>query len=231
VINDEVSMQYYDCWQFSGVSTYVGTVWLAALRAGEELAKVNGDDAFAKDCRQWFEKAQATVEEKLWTGSYYRLYNDTLRNRRSDTCLGNQLVGQWYAYLCGLGEILPKEHVLGALRHVGAVNGTNSPVGLVHGITPDGKRDMTGRNGHSSTITIGETWCYAATCIYAGVPDLGMPIAERLARNIALRQRSPWNTTWNMDPDSGRMLWGTEYYSNMCVWDLWGALLGKRSLE
>ncbi|KPL06458.1 hypothetical protein AMJ85_10475 [candidate division BRC1 bacterium SM23_51] len=231
VINDEVSMQYYDCWKFTGTSAYVGTIWLAALRAGEEFARMEGDAEFAAECRRWFEKARASLERDLWTGRYYRLYHDRRNGRKSDTSLGNQLVGQWYAYLCGLGEILPRDHILAALRHVAEKNGTSSSFGLVNGVTPDGRRDTTGTNGHSDSITIGETYCYAATCIYAGIGDLGLPFARQLAENIALRQRSPWNTTWNMNPDTGEMAWGTEYYSDMCVWDLWGALLGRRTLD
>ncbi|UCH33244.1 MAG: hypothetical protein JSV65_11740 [Armatimonadota bacterium] len=228
LINDELSRQYYDCWQFHGAASYTGGIWLAALKAAAALAQVEGDNAFREECEALFEQARASFERKLWTGSYYRLWHDTAANTRSDTCLAAQLTGQWYAYLCGLGEILSREHVIAALEHINRANGAGDVWALVNGVTPDGSRDTTGTNGHSHTATLGETWCYAATCIYAGRPDLGLPRAQRLAENIALRQRRTWDTTWNLDPDSGDMLWGREYYSNMCVWDLWGALVGRR---
>jgi uncharacterized protein (DUF608 family) len=205
---------------------------------------MESDREFADECRAAFEKAQAAIERDLWTGRYYRLYNDPRAGKRSDTSLGNQLVGQWYAYLCGLGEILPRQHIILALRHVAKHNGASSPFGVVNGMTPDDgtssrpvgsgtgwRRDTTGANGHSDSITIGETYCFAATCIYAGVPRLGLPLARNLAENIALRQRTPWNTTWNLNPDTGAMAWGTEYYSNLCIWDLWSIFQGRRSLE
>ena len=230
LINDQLSRQYYDCWQFSGAASYTSGIWLAALRAGAAFARLLGDADYEQQCLAALRPGQKSSERKLWTGRYYRLWNDTARADRSDTCLAAQLTGQWYAYLCGLGEVLPREHLLAALEHIGSTNGAGAVWGLVNGLCPDGSRDQSGSNGHSATATLGETWCYAATCLYAGRPELGLPRAERLARNLALRQGRLWNTTWNLDPDRGEMLWGDQYYSNMCVWDLWGALLGRRRL-
>jgi len=226
VINDELSRQYYDCWQFYGVSAYTGGVWLAALKSAAALARRAGDDGFAAECDGWFERAAGTYEEKLWTGRYYRLYNDTEHGRRSDTCLAGQFAGQWAGLHAGLGLLLPKDHVLTALRYIDRMNGANDVWALVNGITPDGRRDQTGAHGHSETATLGETWCFAAACLRLGLTEMGLRRARRLAENIALVQRRPWDMTWNIDPDTGRYLWGSEYYSNLCVWDLWRAAGG-----
>jgi len=231
LINDDLSGQYYDCWQFHGASAYTNGIWLAALKAAAEFARTQNDDAFRADCRALLQKAQTSYEEKLWTGQYYRLWNDTEKGRRSDTCLAAQLTGQWYAYASGLGEIVPHEHIVTALNRINRANGAGPVWALVNGITPGGGRDVTGTNGHSQSATLGETWCYAATCVYAGCPELGLPRAARLGENISLRQRRLWNTTWNMNPDTGEMLWGDEYYSNLCVWDLYGAYTGRHSLH
>jgi uncharacterized protein (DUF608 family) len=231
LINDELSRQYYDCWQFYGASSYTDGIWLAALKAAIAFARLEDDEAFAAECEALLAAAQPAFEQQLWTGSYYRLWNDPAKNARSDTCLAAQLTGQWYAYLCGLGEVLPHARIITALEHVSRANGAGDVWALVNGIMPDGSRDTSGTNGHSQTATLGETWCYAATCVYAGRPELGLPRAERLAQNIALRQRRSWDTTWNLNPDTGEMLWGNEYYSDMCVWDLWSALVGRRGLD
>jgi uncharacterized protein (DUF608 family) len=231
LINDDLSRQYYDCWQFHGASSYTDGIWLAALKAAAAFAALQRDESFRAHCEARLQRAQAAFEQKLWAGDYYRLWSDTAKNQRSDTSLAAQLTGQWYAYLCGLGEILPRDHILAALEHINRVNGAGEVWALVNGITADGKRDDTGKNGHSNTATLGETYCYAATCVYAGCRHLGLRRAQRLAENIALRQRRTWDTTWNLDPDSGAMLWGNEYYSNMCVWDLWRALTGRRTFR
>jgi hypothetical protein len=111
--------------------------------------------------------------------------------------------------------------MIDALEHEARTTGAGSVWALVNGITPDGARDHTGTNGQSDTATLGETWCFAATCAALGRPALGMELADRLAENIALRQHNTWDTTWNMDPDTGAMLWGGEYYSDLCIWTLW----------
>jgi uncharacterized protein (DUF608 family) len=180
----------------------------------------------------WFGKAQDRFQELLWTGEFYRLYNDPVSGVKSDTCLSNQLVGQWYAYECGLGEILPKSRIDSVLEHVAVTNGSLSSYGLVNGVTPSGEPDMaSGTFNHSNYQTIGETYCYTATCIYAGKKDLGLKFTKRLIDNIALRQKRSWNTTWSIEPSSGACAWGEEYYSNMCIWSLYSALTGKHSLN
>lgn len=225
--NDDLSMQYYDCWPFHGVSAYTGGVYLAALKAGAAFGELMNDRSFEKECAHQFKLSQASYIKRLWTGSYYRLWNDDTTGKLSDTSLGAQLTGQWYASLCGLGYILPRNQLITALRHVAKVNGGGGVWALVNGVEPDGSRDHNGTNGQSDTATLGDTWCYAATCIWLDKPNLGLPFIKRLCDDIALRQRDDWGTSWNMDPDSGAMLWGGEYYSDMCVWSLWLAMNGK----
>jgi hypothetical protein len=222
--DDDLSGQYYDCWPFHGVSAYTGGIYLAALKAGEAFGALLKDSSFETECQIQFAKSQASYERNLWTGDYYRLWANRSTNQRSDTCLAAQLTGQWAASLCGLGDILPRNQMLEALEHIAKVNGGNKVWALVNGIAPDGSRDHTGTNGHSDTATLGETWCYAAACIWLSKTHLGLPFAKRLAEDIALKQRNSWATSWNMDPDTGAMLWGGEYYSNMCIWSLWLAL-------
>lgn len=226
VVN-EVSMQYYDCWRFYGTSTYVGTIWLACLKAAEKLARIKGDKTFAENCKKWFNAGLKSFEEKLWNGEYYSLYNEPETGRASDTCLGNQLVGQWYAYLIGLGEFLPKDHIISVIKAVKRLNVAATKYGVVNGVKPNGKIDYESHGHHSDSITIGESFCYAATCIYAGEKDLGLEVAKKTYENIALNQKTPWNITWNVSPADGSLRWGTEYYSNMVVWTLYHALTGK----
>ncbi len=212
---NEVSMQYYDVWRFHGTSAYVAGIWLAALRAAEEMAAAAGDDDFAGRCRELFTRGRAAYEAKLWTGRYYRLYNEPETGRLSDVCLGNQLAGQWYAYLSGLGEILPRDHILSALQWVSKLNGAHTPYGVTNGVRPDGTAEP---GAHSDCVSIGETFACAATAISAGLPELGLPEAEEAYRNVALLQKTPWNIYFNHSAEDGHMIWGLNYYSNMSLW-------------
>ncbi|MCZ7544245.1 MAG: GH116 family glycosyl hydrolase [Anaerolineae bacterium] len=79
-------------------------------------------------------------QQTLWTGSYYRLWNDVAHGRASDVSLGNQLMAQWCVRVAGLPDALPPENVQAALGMVERLNMGATPHGLVNGVTPDGQR-------------------------------------------------------------------------------------------
>src|SRR5579863_4967240 len=64
--------QTYDEWVVRGVSAYSGGLWLAALRASEEMARELGDNSSASHYHEMFLKAQSTYINKLWNGEYFR---------------------------------------------------------------------------------------------------------------------------------------------------------------
>ena len=63
--------QTYDTWPMHGASAYGGLLWLGALRAAEELARLDGDDDAADAWRSAFERGQASFERTLWQGAFY----------------------------------------------------------------------------------------------------------------------------------------------------------------
>ncbi|MBM3289787.1 MAG: hypothetical protein FJY92_06510, partial [Candidatus Hydrogenedentes bacterium] len=54
-----------------GSNTFIGTLYLAALRAAEEMAKIVGDKESAKTFRDRFEKGRAGYDATCWDGEYY----------------------------------------------------------------------------------------------------------------------------------------------------------------
>ena len=56
--------QTYDVWIVHGESAYCGGLWLAALRAAEEIAHVLGDNAAAAKYHGMFVKGQADVHQQ-----------------------------------------------------------------------------------------------------------------------------------------------------------------------
>src|SRR5207302_4071006 len=56
---------------FEGPNTFVGALYLAALRAGEEMAREMGETEFAARLRGVFESGQKLSIEKLWNGEYF----------------------------------------------------------------------------------------------------------------------------------------------------------------
>ncbi|MCX5759486.1 MAG: GH116 family glycosyl hydrolase [Candidatus Hydrogenedentes bacterium] len=215
--------QYYDIWPWWGTSAYTGGIWLAALRAGEEMAKRMDDAAFATELRGWYERGLKAFGDKLWTGSYYRLYNDPEHQRMSATSLTNALCGQWFAYASGLGEVMPKECILEQIEAVLRWNAAATPYGAVNGVGPDGMVDETFPD-HSAVITIGEVWNFCTMAVYAGHAREAVELFTTSYGNILLLQRTPWNIPWSLDRNTGAIKWGINYYSNPCVWTLLEAL-------
>lgn len=112
---------------FEGTNTFVGGLFLAALRAGEEMAKIVGDPQFAAACRTRFESGSRASVEKLWNGEYFIQQVDLDKHKRDqygDGCLADQLFGQGWAHHVGLGYLYPKEHVRQALESVWKYNWT-----------------------------------------------------------------------------------------------------------
>lgn len=222
--------QYYDIWPWWGTSAYTAGIWLAALRAGEEMAKRMDDAAFASELHGWYERGLKAYGDKLWTGSYYRLYNDPERQRMSTTSLTNALCGQWFAYASGLGEILPKECILEQTEAVLRWNVAATPYGAVNGVKPDGSPDETFPD-HSAVITIGEVWSFCTMAVYAGRAREAVQLFNTSYGNILLLQRTPWNIPWSLDRQTGAIKWGVNYYSNPCVWTFLEALDPKTYLQ
>jgi len=110
---------------FEGPNTFVGSLYLAALRAGEEMAKEMGDQDFARRCRKIFESGSRLTVERLWDGEYFIQLVDLQKypkDQYGKGCLSDQLFGQGWAHQLGLGYIYPPQHVKKALQSVWKYN-------------------------------------------------------------------------------------------------------------
>ena len=110
---------------FEGPNTFVGSLYLAALRAGEEMARDMGDIEFARRCRKIFESGSRLTVERLWDGEYFIHDVDLAKHPRhqyAKGCLSDQLFGQGWAHQLALGYIYPSQHVKKALQSVWKYN-------------------------------------------------------------------------------------------------------------
>ena len=124
---------------FFGANTMVGSLYLAALRAAEEMAGEVGDAEFAARCRGVYESGHRLTVQRLFNGDYFEQEVDLQEHAKfqyADGCLADQLFGQGWAHQVGLGYIYPKETVEAALRavwkynwapDVGPQNATHAP--------------------------------------------------------------------------------------------------------
>ncbi len=110
---------------FEGANTFVGSLYLAALRAGEEMAKDMGEEAYAKRYRRIYESGKRLTLERLWDGEYFIQEVDLKKypkHQYEKGCLSDQLFGQGWAHHVGLGYIYPPENVNKALQSVWKYN-------------------------------------------------------------------------------------------------------------
>ncbi|MCL5283229.1 MAG: hypothetical protein M1330_00745, partial [Armatimonadetes bacterium] len=64
----------------------------------------------------------------------------------------------------------------------------------------------------------------------AGRRQIGLEAAERAYANLCAHNMV-WNQYFNVSSTNGDPVWGSDYYSNMCIWALPAGLLGKPLAE
>jgi non-lysosomal glucosylceramidase len=159
--------QTYDSWIVRGVSAYCGGLWLAALRASEETARVLGETQSADTYHAQFLKAQKTYIDKLWNGEYFR-YDEQSEYR--DAIQADQLAGQWYANMTGLGDLYPKQMQISAAKKIFATNVmkfNNGEMGAANGMTAKG--DIIHDNEQAHEVWVGTSFGFAALLLSEGM--------------------------------------------------------------
>ncbi len=161
--------QTYDEWVVRGVSAYSGGLYLAALRAAEEIAKQLGEPDKARQYHDLFVKGQACYVKKLWNGEYFRYDTDSVYR---DDIQADQLAGQWYANMTGLGDLVPPHMQKSAAQKIYDFNVkkfADATMGAVNGIAPDGSLVKT--NEQVQEVWTGTTFGVAALMLGEGMKD------------------------------------------------------------
>jgi uncharacterized protein (DUF608 family) len=106
---------------YYGPNTMVGSLYLGALRAAEEMANEIGDDDFAQRCQTIFQAGSRHTMDRLFNGEYFVQEVDLEKHPKhqyGDGCLADQLFGQGWAHQVGLGYLYPRESVAKTLASV-----------------------------------------------------------------------------------------------------------------
>ena len=173
--NEGYPDQTYDEWVVKGESAYCGGLWLGALRAAEEIARALGDTAAVSKYHDLFTKSQASFVKKLWNGEYFRY--DTASEYR-DNIQADQLAGQWYANMTGLGDLVPHDMQRKALKRIfdfNVMKFANGEMGAVNGMGADGTIIRT--NEQVKEVWTGTTFGLAALMLSEGMKDEGFRTA------------------------------------------------------
>jgi len=178
--------QTYDEWIATGESAYTGSLYLAALKATARMADKLGEPDTAKEYDALEERAAAAYVKKLWTGTYFRY---AVKGLDTEAVMGEQLAGQWYAGLTGLGDLVPKEMRVSALHKVYDTNVrkfAKGEMGAVNGIGADGTLLHT--NDQIEEVWTGATFAIASHMIAEGLTDEGFSTAKGV-NNVVWRDR------------------------------------------
>ena len=123
-----------------GPNSWITGYYLAALRAAQELARADGDEAAAREYSQIFQKGSAYVERELFNGRHYiqqinlkdpsvlkqfgkeKVYWNTetqeMKYQYAEGCEIDQVIAQWHANLLGLGSVFQPAHLHQALEEI-----------------------------------------------------------------------------------------------------------------
>jgi uncharacterized protein (DUF608 family) len=211
-----IASQTYDVWDFLGYSAYVSSIWIAALIATGQMAKLMRDDSYAEKMCEVCAKAQANMEKLLWNGEYYNLWHDPPSGKTNYYCMADQLSGQWYANLLQLGDVLEKNHIRSALNAIYKYN-FNPEAGLLNGALPKrfankSSETPVGPESVSPSLQRDNPWSGAEYAVASLLIQEGfVREALKVVKNVYDRYQRA-GMTWNHIASGGH------YYRAMDVW-------------
>jgi non-lysosomal glucosylceramidase len=217
--------------EFYGPNTMMGSFYLGALRAAEELARVVGDAERAEEYRAVYESGRAKYSSLLFNGEFYRqivntpyweatrppvskeTHPDSMvldtepRYQYGEGCLADQLLGQWFARVVGLGDVLPADELKATLSAIHRYNfksdltqhecvqrvyALNDEGGLLLCTWPNGGRPKY-PFPYADEVWTGIEYQVAAHCIYEGLVEEGLEMVRAVRDRHDGLKRNPWN--------------------------------------
>lgn len=199
---------------FYGANTYVGSLYLSALKAASKMADIMGDTEFSNKCQRIFESGKKLSVDKLWNGEFFIQDVDLKKHSQfqyGSGCLSDQLFGQTWAHLYDLGYIYPEQNVKKALESVwkynwapavGAQTKNHKPErtyadfdepGLLVATWPFSKH--MGEDGvrYRDEVWTGIEYQVATNMIYEGMIDEGLSLIKAIHQRYNPAKHNPWN--------------------------------------
>jgi len=203
-----------------GPVAWLSGLYLAALRAGEEMAKEVGDEEFAKRARAIFDVGSKKIVEVCWNGEYFVHKPDPAHPeamKSGNGCEIDQVFGQSWAFQVALGRIMSEKHVKQALQALWRYNFTPDvgpyrevnksgrwyampgEAGLLMCTWPHGdKKDTQGKApdwayGYFNECMNGFEYQVAGHMIWEGMLKEGLAVARAVHDRYHASRRNPWN--------------------------------------
>ncbi len=196
--------------EIEGPNSFIESLYLAALKAGEKMARAVGDTESAKEYGERYRKARKVADELLWDGQYYvHRYDPKTESVQAygRGCHADQLFGQWWAHSLGLGNILPRSHVRDALSSIVKYNCRNDfsdhqqfprkfvrddEAGMLNCAWPKGERPETPLL-YADEVWTGIEYEVAGLLLFEGMLDEAFDVLAAIRKRHDGSLRSPWN--------------------------------------
>ena len=200
-----------------GRISFLASLYLATLRAGEAMASEVGDTAFARQCKEIADKGSNTILE-LYNGEYFfhELAPAHIDNIAVGTgCYVDQVFGQFWAHQVGLGYLFDQEKIKSALialykynfvPHIGHFRDTftrgrwyanDNDKGLIMCSWPKGGLNKKWHDawqfGYFNECMTGFEWQAAAHMISEGLVEEGMAVSRAIHDRYDAHLRNPYN--------------------------------------
>ncbi|MHA1681691.1 MAG: GH116 family glycosyl-hydrolase [Promethearchaeota archaeon] len=195
---------------FYGPNSMLSSIYLGALRAGEEIARAVGDLDAAAEYRRIHDSGRRWVDENLFNGEYYiqQYFPGKARdNQVGDGCLIDQVFGQELALIAGLGQFLDEKQVKTALGSIFKYNWKTSMkdhenFARLYAVNDESGTVMCSwpRGGmpevpfpYATEVMNGFEYQVATHCIMAGLLEEGLVMVKSIRDRYDGWGRNPWN--------------------------------------
>ncbi len=201
---------------FHGANTYVGGLYLAALRACEQMAYLMNDTVAANRYKGIYEAGSKNTMERLWNEKYGYFIQDVDSkeyplHQYGEGCLSDQLFGQTWSDLLRLGNLYPEYTIDKTLQSIWKYNWTNDvgpqtdlhlperyyahagEPGLLICTWPYSKHPGEAGVRYRDEVWTGIEYQVATNMIFRGMVDEGLAIMKAVHSRYDGKKHNPWN--------------------------------------
>lgn len=199
---------------FYGANTYVGSLYLASLKAAAKMATIMNDNAFASKCEKIATAGEKNTIARLWNGQYFTQDVDLKKHPQfqyEKGCLSDQLFGQTWAHLYNLGYLYPQQQVRSALNSIWKYNWTPDVASQNAVHPPERTYASAGEPGllictwpfsqhlgedgvrYRDEVWTGIEYQVATNMIYEDMLDQGLSIVKSVHDRYDGAKHNPWN--------------------------------------
>ena len=199
-----------------GQISWLSSMYLAALRAGEAMAVEMGEPVFATRCRQIVEQGTKNMDEQLFNGEYYYQTGEAGKSGEVgsyDGCEIDQVLGQSWVFQVGLDRVLSEKNTRTALESLwkynfaldaglyrkqqgsGRVYAMEGEAGLLMCSWPkgDSKRVKVSYDFYFNECMTGFEYQTAGHMIWEGMLEKGLAVTKAIHDRYHAAKRNPWN--------------------------------------